>query len=117
LTELAPLTWDLIWLAAPAILLAGLVHGTFGIGFPMIATPLLALFTDVFSAVLICVIPTMSVNLMTIWHGGREQLKNIRPHLVIIPFTLLVGRSVNSVTLSRTTSAIGKACERRTSRR
>jgi hypothetical protein len=69
LTELAPLTWDLIWLAAPAILLAGLVHGTFGIGFPMIATPLLALFTDVFSAVLICVIPTMSVNLATIWHG------------------------------------------------
>ncbi len=27
----------------------------------------------------------------------------------------LVGRSVNSATLSRTTSAIGKACERRTS--
>jgi uncharacterized membrane protein YfcA len=31
----------------------------------------------------------MSVNLMTIWHGGKEQLKNIRPHLVIIPFALL----------------------------
>jgi hypothetical protein len=30
---------------------------------------------------------------------------------------MLVGRSVNSVTLIRTTSAIGKACERRTSRR
>jgi uncharacterized membrane protein YfcA len=89
LTELAPLTWDLIWLAAPVIFLAGLVHGAFGIGFPMVATPLLALFTDVFTAVLICVIPTMSVNLTTIWHGGREQLRNTRPHLLIIPFALL----------------------------
>jgi uncharacterized membrane protein YfcA len=89
LTELAPLTWDLIWLAAPIILLAGLVHGTFGIGFPMVATPLLALFSDVFTAVLICVIPTMSVNLTTIIHGGRVQLSNTRPHLVILPFAVL----------------------------
>ncbi|WP_316368688.1 sulfite exporter TauE/SafE family protein [Candidatus Thiodiazotropha sp. CDECU1] len=89
MTELAPLTWELIWLAAPIIFLAGLIHGTFGIGFPMIATPLLALFTDVFTAVLICVIPTMSVNLTTIWHGGREQLRNVRPYLMIIPFALI----------------------------
>ncbi|MEW8026319.1 MAG: sulfite exporter TauE/SafE family protein [Candidatus Thiodiazotropha sp.] len=89
MTELVPLTWELIWQAAPVIILAGLVHGTFGIGFPMVATPLLALFTDVFTAVLICVVPTMSVNLTTIWHSGREQLRNIRPYLTIIPFALL----------------------------
>lgn len=89
MTELIPLTWDLIWLAAPVILLAGLFHGTFGIGFPMIATPLLALFTDVFTAVLICLIPTMAVNLTTIWHGGRKELRNVRRYLPIIPFALL----------------------------
>ena len=33
------------------------------------------------------------------------------------PDLTLVGHAVNSVTLSRITSAIGKACERRTSRR
>ncbi|MEW8551502.1 MAG: sulfite exporter TauE/SafE family protein, partial [Candidatus Thiodiazotropha endolucinida] len=87
--ELVPLSWDLIWLAAPVIFLAGLVHGTFGIGFPMVATPLIALFTDVFTAVLICVVPTMSVNLTTIWYGGRAQLRNVRPYLLIIPFALL----------------------------
>ncbi|MES9813875.1 MAG: sulfite exporter TauE/SafE family protein [Candidatus Thiodiazotropha sp.] len=87
--ELPPLSWELIWLAAPVIFLAGLVHGTFGIGFPMVATPLIALFTDVFTAVLICVVPTMSVNLTTIWHGGRAQLRNVRPYLPIIPFALL----------------------------
>jgi uncharacterized membrane protein YfcA len=89
LTELAPLTGDLIWLAAPIILVAGLVHGTFGVGFPMVATPLLALFTDVFTAVLLCVVPTMSVNLTTIIHGGRVPLRNTRPHLLIIPFAVL----------------------------
>lgn len=89
MTELVPLTWEIIWLAAPAIFLAGLVHGTFGIGFPMVATPLLALFTDVFTAVLTCLIPTMSVNLTTIWHGGGEELKNVRRYLPIIPFALL----------------------------
>ncbi|MEW8505350.1 MAG: sulfite exporter TauE/SafE family protein [Candidatus Thiodiazotropha sp.] len=88
MTDLVPLTWELIWLAAPAILLAGLVHGTFGIGFPMVATPLLALFTDVFTAVLTCLIPTMSVNLTTIWHG-REELRNVRRYLLVIPFALL----------------------------
>lgn len=55
----------------------------------MVATPLLALFSDVFTAVLICVIPTMSVNLTTILHGGIAALRNTRPHLMIIPFALL----------------------------
>jgi hypothetical protein len=83
------LSWVLIWLAAPVIFLSGLVHGTFGIGFPMVATPLLALFTDVFTAVLTCLIPTMSVNLTTIWHGGGKELRNVRRYLPIIPFAML----------------------------
>ncbi len=76
-------------MAIPVIFLAGLVHGAFGIGFPMVATPLLALFTDVFTAVLICLIPTMSVNLTVIWQGGVKQLKHIRQYLPVIPFALL----------------------------
>lgn len=86
---LEPLTPELIWLALPAILVAGLVHGTFGIGFPMVATPLLALFTDVLTAVLITLLPTMAVNLTVITRGGLQQLRNIRQHLRIVPFTLL----------------------------
>ncbi|TNF91257.1 MAG: sulfite exporter TauE/SafE family protein [Gammaproteobacteria bacterium] len=89
MTGLEPLTQELIWLAIPAIVLAALVHGTFGIGFPMVATPLLALFTDVLTAVLITLLPTMTVNLTMIMRGGMERLKDIRQHLLIIPFTLL----------------------------
>jgi uncharacterized protein len=52
------------------LVLAGLMHGVFGIGFPMIATPLLALFMDVQSAVLITLFPTIAVNLLSIYRGG-----------------------------------------------
>jgi uncharacterized membrane protein YfcA len=41
---------------------AALVHGTIGIGFPLIATPLLALFSDVRTAMLLLVVPTMVIN-------------------------------------------------------
>jgi uncharacterized membrane protein YfcA len=56
---------------AAIILLAGLIHGTLGLGFPLVATPLLALFTDVRTAILITLLPTASVNVVSILKGGR----------------------------------------------
>lgn len=50
---------------------AGTVHGALGLGFPMIATPLLALRTDVLSAMLIVLVPTLAVNVLSILKGGR----------------------------------------------
>lgn len=61
-------TWALL---AGIFLFAGLVHGTLGLGFPMTATPLLALVTDMRSAILITLLPTMAVNLISIARGGR----------------------------------------------
>ncbi len=87
--ELAPLSPELIWMALPAILLAGLVHGTFGIGFPMVATPLLAMFTDVLTAVLITLLPTMAVNLNIIAREGRKGFQGVSRHLWIVPFVLI----------------------------
>ncbi len=52
-------------------LFAGLVHGTLGVGFPMTATPMLALLTDVRSAILITILPTIAVNIISIYRGGR----------------------------------------------
>lgn len=89
MTEILPLTQELLWMALPAILLAGLVHGTFGIGFPIVATPLLALFTDVFTAVLITLLPTMAVNLATIGRSGIKAIRDVRVHLQIVPFAVL----------------------------
>ena len=57
-------------LVSAILALAGLIHGVFGIGFPMIATPLLAMFMDVQSAVLITLFPTIAVNLLSIYKGG-----------------------------------------------
>ena len=56
---------------AAIMLLAGLIHGTLGLGFPLDATPLLALFTDVRTAILITLLPTASVNVVSILRGGR----------------------------------------------
>lgn len=50
---------------------AALVHGALGIGFPMVATPLLAMVVDVRTAVLILVIPTLIINLANIIKGGN----------------------------------------------
>jgi uncharacterized membrane protein YfcA len=50
---------------------ASLVHGLLGIGFPLLATPLLALFTDVRTAMLVLLIPTMAVNIASMIKGGR----------------------------------------------
>ncbi len=49
---------------------AASVNGIFGIGFPLIATPLLAMITDVRTAVLLLVIPTMVLNIANIVKGG-----------------------------------------------
>ncbi|MEM7565044.1 MAG: sulfite exporter TauE/SafE family protein [Pseudomonadota bacterium] len=77
-----------ILLAIFAIMLfAGLVHGTLGLGFPMVATPMLATMMDVRSAILITLLPTVAVNLVSIFRSpsGLERLK---------PFHWLIGFSL-----------------------
>lgn len=56
------------------VAMGGLVHGTLGIGFPLLATPLLALFTDVRTAVLVLLIPTMAINVASILKGGGWRI-------------------------------------------
>ncbi len=60
---------------------AGLVHGTLGLGFPLTATPLIALFMDVQSAILLTLFPTITVNIISILHGGhwRESIGRFWP--------------------------------------
>lgn len=86
---------SLLILAATAVILliAGLVHGTLGIGFPMVATPLLALMTDVRSAILITLLPTVAVNLVSIAKGGRwrESIGRYWPLAAMIPLGTAIG--------------------------
>jgi len=52
-------------------ILAAVVNGAIGIGFPLIATPLIAMLTDVRTAILLLVLPTATINIVNILKGGR----------------------------------------------
>lgn len=88
--DLPPTTLILL---AVIFLFAGLVHGTLGVGFPMTATPLLALLTDVRSAIIITILPTMAVNIISIYKGGRwrESLGKYWPLAVFVGIGSIVG--------------------------
>lgn len=79
----------LILLAVVGVMLfAGLVHGTLGLGFPMVATPILATMMDVRSAILVTLLPTMAVNIASI-ANSRSALASTRPFIPLVGFTLL----------------------------
>lgn len=55
-------------------LFAAFVHGSIGFGFPMVATPMLAIAMDIQSAIVLTLIPTILMNLLTIRsEGGFSQ--------------------------------------------
>lgn len=86
--DLAGQSSDLMLIALPILMFAGWVHGAFGVGFPMVATPLIALFTDIPTAVMITLIPTMAVNISMITRGGLSGINKIKAELMILPLTL-----------------------------
>lgn len=61
-------TWAML---AAVMIIGGLVHGTLGLGFPLVTTPLLALHFDVRTAIALTLVPTVSVNIASIVRGGR----------------------------------------------
>lgn len=60
-------------LAFVAVAAGGLVHGALGLGFPLITTPLIALITDVKTAIILTLVPTLTVNIISIIQGGQWQ--------------------------------------------
>ena len=81
------LSWWL-WLTAGAIFLgAGFFHGLLGLGFSMLATPLLAILLDFREAILLTLLPTVTVNLFSILRGGHwsQSIGRYWPLAVMIP--------------------------------
>jgi uncharacterized protein len=65
------LSWP-IWTAAGVVILAaGLTQGALGFGFPTISTPILALLTDVKTAIILNLLPNFVVNLISVIRGGN----------------------------------------------
>lgn len=57
--------------AVLAVVLGGMVHGALGLGFPLVATPIIALVTDVKTAIILTLAPTLTVNVISILQGGN----------------------------------------------
>ena len=99
MVSILQLDWPLIIAILSIMLFAGLVHGTLGLGFPMVATPMLAVFFDVRTAILITLLPTVSVNLASIWNS-RNSLDSVRRFSLLIGFVLpgsLVGAYILAI--------------------
>ncbi len=61
-----------LWLVLGGVLLAAFIKGTIGMGFPAVATPLLALVTDVKTAIVLLLLPNIAMDLVLLsrrWTG------------------------------------------------
>jgi uncharacterized protein len=85
------------------ILFSGLFHGTLGLGFPMVATPVLATMMDVRSAILVTLLPTMAVNIASIVTSDNPGA-GARQFLPLVVFALL-GSIIGSTILAHTDPA------------
>jgi len=69
-------------------LLAAFIHGSIGFGFPMVATPLLALFIDIQTAIVLTLLPTLLVNLISII-SERDILLAARRHFSLALLSMI----------------------------
>jgi uncharacterized membrane protein YfcA len=86
-----------IWLAlVAATIFAAVAHGAIGFGFPLISTPLVALITDVRTAVLTTLLPNIVLNVISIMRGAdwRLTLRSYWPVAAWVFVGALVGSAV-----------------------
>lgn len=98
---------ETLLLTGGIFLLAAFFHGSIGFGFPMVATPLLALTTDLQTAVILTLIPTASVNLISIANEG-QFLRAVRKHLPLA-LCAMAGSAIGTQILIVTNSELFKA--------
>ena len=83
----------MIWVCAIA-LVAGFAHGLTGFGFPIISTPMVALFTDVRTAVMVTLLPNIVVNVLSAVSGGRWR-ENLARYWEM-PLWVLIGALIGT---------------------
>lgn len=82
-----------------AVILAAVAHGAIGFGYPLISTPLVALITDVRTAVLTTLLPNVIINLISIVRGGawRDILRRFWPVAAYVLLGTIVGTRVLAI--------------------
>lgn len=97
---------DLLLTAAGIFIFAAVVHGIIGFGFPMVATPLLAISMDLSTAIAVTLIPTLLMNLISIWSEGNI-LEAVKKYWLIALLAML-GSAVGTRILIHAESDIFK---------
>ncbi len=82
-----------VWVVA-VVALSGLVHGGLGLGFPIVATPLIALATDMRSAIILVLLPCIAVVAASIIKG--DGLRAVLGEFWPMPIFMFVGASIGT---------------------
>jgi len=83
----------MIWLAG-VILLAGLLQGALGFGFPFVATPLIAMVSDMRTAIIIVLLPTVATICVALVASG--PLRNTLARFWMMPLYVIVGAAAGT---------------------
>jgi len=86
--------WGLVVAIVAIMLLSGFMQGALGLGFPTVATPLIALFTDMRSAVILVLLPCLATVAINVFRGGG--LRPVLARFWMMPFYMLLGASVGT---------------------
>jgi uncharacterized membrane protein YfcA len=98
---------EVVLVAGIISFVAAFIHGSIGLGFPMVATPLLALFTDIQTAIILTIIPSLLTNLVSIRSEGNILSASHR-YLSLAIF-VMAGSAIGTQLLIFTNSEIFKA--------
>ena len=87
---------DFLIIFSLIIFISSLVHGTVGFGFPMLATPLLAMVTDMKTAILYIAIPTLLINIISIYSEGNfiQAVKRFYPIAILAMIGSAIGTQI-----------------------
>jgi uncharacterized membrane protein YfcA len=106
------LTTQIVMIAAGVYLLAGVLKGTLGVGFPTAVIAMMATVVDARTAILLAVIPMIVTNIWQIIRSGRilECLKNLWPMAVtMMIFIMLFTRISVDLPIEKLTFFVGIA--------
>jgi uncharacterized membrane protein YfcA len=92
--EIEALTPGLLAWIAVVMVAAGFVQGALGLGFPTLATPLIALVSDIRTAVIMVLLPCIATVLVSTIRSGflRQALREFW----MMPFYMLLGASIGT---------------------
>lgn len=83
----------IVWVAA-VLALAGLIQGALGVGFPMVATPMIAAVTDMRTAVILILLPCVATTVTNVVMTG--QFLSTLKRFWFMPLCMLAGAAVGA---------------------